>query len=139
MPLTIARFGERQVTTKREVVRANNGETPHQKVWRVLGLRLENLGKQQLPSGFQNHYQGGLRVVEGRNDGPAAAKGLSTGDRGVGVGPTKGFRCEAPTKESFCKRIPLGAPRRDSHCGAHTNGFVVVGPTKESLCVTFVE
>jgi len=67
------------------IARGNNGETSHQKIWRLLGMRFENLTKAQLPEHLRAYYEGGLRVIEIRGGGPAATKGLGVGDVVVGL------------------------------------------------------
>ncbi len=105
VPLKVARFGDRKLSlmvarkgNKPLVVRGNNGETPQQHVWRTLGLRLENLSKSQLPPNFRKHYQGGLRVIEVRNDGPAAANGVKIGDVMIGLGMAESAKAVAASQ-----------------------------------------
>lgn len=87
--LKIGRNGERPVapTVARPamVARANNGETPREKVWRLLGLKFERLAKNQLPQKFRKRFEGGLRIVEVRSDSLTGAKSLAMGDVIVGL------------------------------------------------------
>ncbi len=90
LQLRIGRNGERPLTNI--VARANNGDTssyrgdtPQQMVWRILGLRFRSISQNQLPNKYQKHYKGGLQVIEVRANGPAAAKGVKSGDVVVGL------------------------------------------------------
>jgi serine protease Do len=52
--------------------------------WRVLGLRMEPVGDEELRR-LGAPYNGGLRVVQLRGDGPAAQQGIRKGDVLVGM------------------------------------------------------
>ncbi len=83
LKIRVGRNGERPLTNI--VARANNGETPQQMVWRILGLRFRTVAQNQLPNKYQKHYKGGLQVIEVRQGGPAAAIGVESGDVVVGL------------------------------------------------------
>jgi len=92
LKMKIAQFGVQGERQPQIVARANNGETPQQKVWRILGLRFQNVTKSQLPTKYQKYYKGGLKVVEVRPNGPAAEQGVQSGDVVVGLALWEAYR-----------------------------------------------
>ncbi|MEN0112002.1 MAG: trypsin-like peptidase domain-containing protein, partial [Planctomycetota bacterium] len=52
--------------------------------WELLGLRLDQASAERFADG-RTQYRGGMRVVDVRRDGPAAAKGIRSGDVLVGM------------------------------------------------------
>jgi serine protease Do len=52
--------------------------------WKILGLRLDKANPTSLES-FRSRYRGGMRVVDVRNDSPAARHGIRKGDVLVGL------------------------------------------------------
>jgi serine protease Do len=85
--LTVARRGA--APTKDVVARLASGTEPagtrsEDDAWKVLGLRLEPEPRETFET-TASRYRGGMRVVEVRQDGPAGAKGIRTGDILVGM------------------------------------------------------
>jgi serine protease Do len=54
------------------------------RVWDVLGLRLESVPQQRFQA-YRSRYRGGLQVTDVRADGPAAKQGIRRGDVLVGM------------------------------------------------------
>lgn len=85
LSLAVARRGQtptRQASAR--VTAKTEKKSSRGKAWEVLGLKLDAEPK----STFQrrsSRYRGGMRVVDVRSDGPAAAKGIRTGDILVGM------------------------------------------------------
>ncbi|MEQ8848445.1 trypsin-like peptidase domain-containing protein [Botrimarina sp.] len=83
--LAVARRGDapaRQATAR--VAAATEAAAGGDKAWSVLGLRLEQEPSRTFQQ-RQSRYRGGMRVTDVRVDGPAAAKGIRTGDILVGM------------------------------------------------------
>ena len=81
--LTVARRGSsptRDVATNL----AATATTTNDPAWQVLGMKLDTEPKTTFES-RGSRYRGGMRVVEVRGDGPAAAKGIRAGDILVGM------------------------------------------------------
>lgn len=66
------------------IIRANNAESVEEQSWRVLGMKLGRVPSSQL-DGHRSRYRGGMKVLEVRNDGPAARNGIQRGDVLVGL------------------------------------------------------
>jgi serine protease Do len=68
-----------------EVVAASIGDgTRDPRAWEVLGLDLQQEPAETFADGSAR-YRGGMRVVDVRADGPAAARGIRRGDVLVGM------------------------------------------------------
>jgi serine protease Do len=83
---TVRRGGAPGVTPRdAEVVAASTAKgTREPRAWEVLGLELEQEPAETFAEGSAR-YRGGMRVVDVRPDGPAAARGIRTGDVLVGM------------------------------------------------------
>lgn len=85
--LAVARRGDapaRQARLASASSSASTGSPDSEKAWQVLGLRLAEEPSQTFNE-RRSRYRGGMRVVEVRTNGPAAAKGIREGDILVGM------------------------------------------------------
>lgn len=85
MRLTVARYGQTPARTRTAArVVAATADVDDPKAWKVLGLKLDVEPKATFKS-RSSRYRGGMRVVEVREGGPAAEKGIRPGDILVGM------------------------------------------------------
>jgi serine protease Do len=85
--LTVARRGSsptRDVAASLAATSTPTVEASSDPAWKVLGMKLDAEPKSTFES-RGSRYRGGMRVVDVRGDGPAAAKGIRTGDILVGM------------------------------------------------------
>ncbi|MDA0832799.1 MAG: trypsin-like peptidase domain-containing protein [Planctomycetota bacterium] len=72
------------VTDTKTIIRANNYDEVQETAWIKLGLRFSELPSSQVRQ-VTDRYKGGLKVVNVRDDSPAAASGIQVGDILVGL------------------------------------------------------
>ncbi|TWT96115.1 putative serine protease HhoB precursor [Botrimarina colliarenosi] len=82
--LTVARRGSGPVREVAARLASSTTPTEDDGAWQVLGMKLNVEPKSTFES-RSSRYRGGMRVVDVRADGPAAAKGIRSGDILVGM------------------------------------------------------
>jgi serine protease Do len=83
LALTVHR-NKQPVTVNLVLATAPKRMSETERVWEMLGLRLEPVGASQL-RGYQKQYRGGLLVTGVRRDSPASNDGIRQGDILLGV------------------------------------------------------
>jgi serine protease Do len=85
VPVTIERDHEVQTVDLVVAALPDRGPAvPADRLWDVLGLRLDPVPQRQFQS-YRSRYRGGLAVTDVRADGPAAKQGIRRGDVLVGM------------------------------------------------------
>lgn len=72
------------IADTKTIIRANNVDEVQETAWNKLGLRFSELPSSQVRQ-VTDRYKGGLKVIDVRDDSPAAASGIQAGDILVGL------------------------------------------------------